>query len=239
MTPALEVRGLRAGYGSATVVRDLDLTVGPGEVLALLGPNGAGKTTTLLALAGLLDRRAGTVAVDGAALASGDAHAANRAGLVLVPDDRALFPSLTVRENVEAARSKRSPSALDTIAAFPALVERRDVPAGNLSGGEQQMLAMARAFVQEPRVLLVDELSMGLAPLVVTDLLAAVRGAADRRGMAVVLVEQHTRLALASADRAVVLVHGDVALAGTAAELAADPERLERAYLGAAATPEG
>jgi branched-chain amino acid transport system ATP-binding protein len=228
----LGCRALRCGYGPTTVVRDVDLDVAAGEVLAVLGPNGAGKTTLLLTMAGLLPRQGGEVVIDGRPSRSGRPRDASRAGLVLVPDDRSLFPGLTTRENLEAARLRGGPSARSLLDVFPSLANRWNVPAGSLSGGEQQMLAVARALVQEPRVLLVDEMSMGLAPTIVESLLPVVRRIADERRASVVLVEQHVRLALEVADRGVVLVHGEVRLQGTAAELARDGDRLEAAYLG-------
>jgi branched-chain amino acid transport system ATP-binding protein len=226
-------RQLRCGYGSLTVVRAIDLEVASGEVLALLGPNGAGKSTLLLTIAGILPRLEGSVTVAGRAIPSGRAAAAARAGLVLVPDDRALFPDLTVEENIEVARRRASTAARDMLQLFPALEPRWKLRAGSLSGGEQQMLAMARALVQSPKVLLIDELSMGLAPVIVETLLMAVRRVADEAGAAVVVVEQHVNLALQIADRAAVLVHGEVALSGPADELARHPHELEAAYLGA------
>jgi len=235
----LTCTSLRAGYGATTVVRDVDLEVGAGEVVALLGPNGAGKTTLLLTLAGLLPRQGGEVDVDGTPLRSGRPRDAARAGLVLVPDDRSLFPALTTRENLEAARRRGGPPARSMLDVFPALADRRDVPAGSLSGGEQQMLAVARALVQEPRVLLVDEMSLGLAPTIVESLLPVVRRVAEEHKAGVVLVEQHVRLALEVADRGVVLVHGEVRLQGDAADLTRDIAQLEAAYLGQGEGDEG
>jgi branched-chain amino acid transport system ATP-binding protein len=223
---------LSCGYGAVTVVRPLDLEVRPGEVLALLGPNGAGKTTLLLTLAGILPRLGGRVTVGDQALRSGRAAGAAKAGLVLVPDDRSLFPALSVVDNIEAARRRSSRPARDMLEAFPALGRRWEVAAGSLSGGEQQMLALARALVQSPKVLLIDELSLGLAPVVVESLLPIVRQVADDTGAAVVMVEQHVHLALETADRAMVLVHGEVRLHESAAELARRPADLEAAYLG-------
>jgi branched-chain amino acid transport system ATP-binding protein len=231
----LELRGLRAGYGSVTVVRPLDLSVPAGTVLGVLGPNGAGKTTLMLTIAGLLPRLGGEVLVDGSALASNRPASANRAGLVLVCDDRALFTTLSVRENLRIAARAGGPTLDEVLDLFPALRPRLDVHAGALSGGEQQMLAVARGLVQRPRVLLIDEMSMGLAPVIVEGLLPVVRRIADETGAVVVLVEQHVRLALEVADQALVLVHGDVVLRGDAADLAAHPETLEAAYLGTAA----
>jgi branched-chain amino acid transport system ATP-binding protein len=228
----LECLDLVAGHGSVAAVRSLDLSVERGSVLALLGPNGAGKSTVLETLAGLLPRLGGDVRVDGVAIASGKPIAASRAGIVLVPDDRALFTGMTVEQNIEIARKRSSPPASDMLELFPALEKRWHVHAGAISGGEQQMLAMARGLVQQPRVLLIDEMSMGLAPVIVERLLPVVRHVVETTGAVIVLVEQHVRLALEVADHAIVLVHGEVVLSGTAAELAADPERLEAAYLG-------
>jgi branched-chain amino acid transport system ATP-binding protein len=233
-TPALACRGLRCGYGRVCIVRDLDLDVAPGEVVALLGPNGAGKTTLMTTLAGLLPRLAGEVVVNDVALPNQRPRAAAKAGVVLVPDDRSLFGPLTVIENIEVARHRSGPGIAEMLEIFPALGARRHVTAANLSGGEQQMLALARALVQEPRVLLIDEMSMGLAPVIVESLLPVVRRIADETGAAVVLVEQHGDLAIEVADRAVVLVHGEVLLTGSADDLAAEPERLRAAYFGAA-----
>jgi len=234
MTALLSCRDVNAGYGRLAVVRGFDLDLAPGRVVALLGPNGAGKTTLLETMAGLLPRLTGQVVVDGQSLPSGRPSAASRAGVVLVPDDRALFTKLTVAENLRAASSKRSAGYDDVVDLFPALRRRWKLHAGALSGGEQQMLAMGRALVQRPRVLLVDEMSMGLAPVVVEELLPVVRRVADDTGAVVVLVEQHAHLALEIADEAIVLVHGEVRLAGGAREIAADASRLEAAYLGSA-----
>ncbi|GAA4009047.1 MULTISPECIES: ABC transporter ATP-binding protein [Streptomyces] len=229
----LTCEGVDAGYTKGRpVVRGFDLELLPGEVVALLGPNGAGKTTLLLTLAGLLPGLGGTITLGGEQLRSGRARAAARRGLVLVPDDRSLFTQLTARENLTIARRRGGSTVDQVLEYFPGLGRRLKVPAGMLSGGEQQMLALGRALVQDPRILLVDELSMGLAPVIVEELLPVVRRIADGTGTAVVLVEQHVRLALEVADRAVVLVHGETALSGSAARLAADPGLLERAYLG-------
>jgi branched-chain amino acid transport system ATP-binding protein len=232
MTAAIECRGLVAGHGSVPVLRPLDLRVEHGTVLAVLGPNGAGKTTLLNTLAGLLPRLGGEVLVDGRPLRGGRPRSANRSGLILVPDDRALFTTLTVKENLVIARRSGGPTVAEVLDMFPALSARLNVAAGALSGGEQQMLAVARGLVQKPEVLLIDEMSMGLAPVVVEDLLPTVRRIAEQTGAVVVLVEQHVQLALEVADEAIVLVHGDVTLRGSATELAADRRRLEAAYLG-------
>jgi branched-chain amino acid transport system ATP-binding protein len=236
MTPTLSCRGLQAGYGKVTVIRNFDLDADAGSVVAVLGPNGAGKTTLLLTIAGLLARLGGEVCIGGRPVASGRAALANRTGIVLVPDERALFTTLTVAENIAAAAHKGGAARQDVLDLFPALTSRWRVRAGALSGGEQQMLAVARAMIQRPRVLLIDEMSMGLAPVIVERLLPVVRQLADTTGAVIVLVEQHVSLALECADYAVVLVHGETVLRGPAQHLAADPSRLEGAYLGGAAT---
>jgi branched-chain amino acid transport system ATP-binding protein len=232
MTARLECTGIDAGYGTATVVRDVSLSVEAGKVLAVLGPNGAGKTTLLLALAGLLPRTKGELTVDGVVISSFKPRMANHEGVVLVPDDRALFNAMSVRDNLRAASPRGSKGPEEAAQLFPSLRERWSVAAGALSGGEQQMLAVARALVQKPRVLLIDEMSMGLAPIVVENLLPHVRTIADTTGAVVVLVEQHVQLALGIADDAVVLNHGEITLAGSAKDLATDAGRLEAAYMG-------
>lgn len=232
MTTVLETKQLSCGYGKIVVVRDVDLELRSGEVVAILGPNGAGKTTLMMTIAGLLPRISGEVLLDGDPLPSGKPTAANLSGVVLVPDNRALFTTLTVRENIEIARPKHENNVDEVIDLFPGLQRRLTLKAGALSGGEQQMLAMARGLVQKPKVFLVDEMSMGLAPIVVESLLPIVRRIADETAAAVVLVEQHVRLALEVADTVIALVHGNVALRGAADEFRADPSLLEAAYLG-------
>jgi branched-chain amino acid transport system ATP-binding protein len=227
---------LSIGYGGLAVGRGVDLAVFPNEILAVLGPNGAGKTTLLLTIGGFLPPLEGSISVGGAPLPPGSARRANQAGVVLVPDSRALFTQLTAVENLKLAERSGGPSVDEMLDLFPALGRRAKVRAGMLSGGEQQMLAVARALVQGPRVLLIDEMSMGLAPVVVEALMPVVRRVADESDAAVVLVEQHVRLALEVADHAVVMVHGDVTLIGPADDLAADPSALEAAYLGHATT---
>jgi branched-chain amino acid transport system ATP-binding protein len=232
MSALLSCRALGAGYGPVKILRDFDLELSSGTVCAVLGPNGAGKTTLMLTLAGLLARQSGEIAVEGKPLSRGRGSSASRAGVVLVPDDRALFATLTVKENILVAAKNRSTGPEKALELFPALEKRWTLAAGSLSGGEQQMLAMARAIVQEPRVLLIDEMSMGLAPTIVEQLLPVVRRIADESQAAVVLVEQHVGLALEVADEAVVLVHGEVVLRGAADALAKEPAKLEAAYLG-------
>lgn len=232
MSARLECRKLTGGRGTVTAFRDLDLEVEAGSVLALLGPNGAGKTTLLLTLAGLLPAERGSVHSGGDTLRNGSAIAASRAGIVLVPDNRSLFTTLTVEENLEVARRRSSPAPRELLDVFPALEKRWQLVAGALSGGEQQMLAMARAIIQQPKVLLVDEMSLGLAPLVVETLFETVRRIADEQDAAVVLVEQHVTLALGVADDAVVLNRGEIVLRDRANRLQTEPSRLQAAYLG-------
>jgi branched-chain amino acid transport system ATP-binding protein len=232
MTARLECSGLAGGWGLLTAFRDLDLSVDRGTVHAVLGPNGAGKTTLLLTIAGLLSAHAGSIAIDGEELKTGRATAAARAGIVLVPDSRELFTTLTVEENLRVASGRHGPESQSMLELFPALEPRWKLRAGALSGGEQQMLAMARALIQRPKVLLVDELSMGLAPIIVERLFGAIRRVASDEGCAVVFVEQYVGLALKVADTASVLNHGGVVLSGAAREIAEQPELLEQAYLG-------
>ncbi|MET7402001.1 ABC transporter ATP-binding protein [Dactylosporangium sp. NPDC005572] len=241
MSVLLRLHGITSGYAGIPAVRDLDLEVGEGEVLALLGPNGAGKTTTLLTAAGVIRPMRGSVEAFGRPLHRRLERNA-RAGLILVPDTRGVFHGLTVRENLALARRDNGDRMHEEL--FPALTGLMSRRCGLLSGGEQQMLAIAKALAGRPRVLLVDEMSMGLAPVAVQALLPAVRSLADRFGVGVVLVEQHIDLALSVADRAVVLHHGRVALTGPAARLRADRHAVAEAYFGTTptsleATPDG
>ncbi len=229
----LEVNGLHAGYRGVTVVRDLDLRVAEGEIVALLGPNGAGKTTALLTIAGYLPPIAGTVRYANASTGRRRAFKLARAGLAMIPEDRGLIGSLTVHENLALIRKRRR----DPFELFPVLATLRHRRAGLLSGGEQQMLALARAFASEPKLLLVDELSQGLAPLVVEHLLGALTQAKEEWGAGILLVEQNVSDALGIADRGYVLNHGRVAIDDQpAAEMLNNRALLESSYLGVAAT---
>jgi branched-chain amino acid transport system ATP-binding protein len=237
VTPRLELVGLDAGYGSSAVVRDLSLAAEPGEVVALLGANGAGKTTTLLTVSGLLRPLGGDVRLDGRSVVDRAPDRLARDGLCHVPDDRGLFPGLTVAEHLDLVRAKRSDRA-QVDEWFPALAPLGGRRSGLLSGGEQQMLALALALVRHPQVLLIDEMTMGLAPIVAASLTPVIRRLADEEGCAVLVVEQHADLVLTVADRAVLLVHGEVALSGTADEVRRDHDAVVAGYLGALAPPE-
>jgi branched-chain amino acid transport system ATP-binding protein len=232
---ALVLKDLSAGYRGVPVVRELNLEVRPGEVVALLGPNGAGKTTTLETIAGLHRPISGTVDLSGQTISGVPAHLLARRGLALVPEGRALFPGLTVREHLRLAggRGRRGGNHEDELLEMlPELRKCLGRKAGLLSGGEQQMLAVGRALVTRPRLLLVDEMSLGLAPVVVERLIPILRRAADELGASVLFVEQHVALALEVADRAYVLTHGRIRLEGAAAELRERRELLAASYLG-------
>ncbi len=227
----LRVVGVDAGYNKHPVVRNLNLSVAPGEVVALLGSNGAGKTTSLLTMAGLLSPLSGSVHLGTSPVNHRKPHLAARQGIALVPDDKSLFGSQSVAENISFGR--RGKDAVDeALSYFPALERRVKVRAGALSGGEQQMLALARALVANPRIMLIDELSMGLAPVIAQNILGVVRRIARDKRAGVVVVEQHVKLVLDVADRAVVLAHGNTVLEATAVRLKADPAALHQAYIG-------
>ena len=227
MNTVIASHALRAGYGAMCVVPSLDLEVGSGEVVALLGPNGAGKTTTVMTLAGLLPTIGGEVRLFDKRVKS-PLHRRVRAGLGLITEQRTVLMNLTVAENLRVSRGNTD-LALEL---FPELEPHLKRRVGMLSGGQQQMLALARVFSRSPSVVLADELSLGLAPLLVNRLLQAVRAMADR-GVGVLLVEQHVHKALQIADRGYVLRHGEVHMAGPASLLRSKSDDIRRAYLAA------
>ncbi len=236
VAPALELRDVRAAYGRIEVLRGVDLVVPHGCVFALLGPNGGGKTTTLNVINGRLPPTQGCVHIGGVHVNGASTARLARAGVCSVPEGRGVFPNLTVDENLLLATYSTDERSADEIRArafarFPRLGERRNQVAGTLSGGEQQMLAMARALTVDPSLLLLDELSMGLAPVIVEGLYEAVADLA-REGITILLVEQFARMALPVADYAGIMVHGRIAVVGEPGDLAGD---LDAAYLGGSA----
>jgi len=230
MDHVVRVEHLSAGYADVPVLHDVNLEVRAGEVVALLGANGAGKTTTLRGVAGLLPATEGTVEVLGRAV-RGRPHEVARSGLAHAPQDRGVLPALTVAENLRLASGFDDKGVAESLGALPALAPLVSRRAGNLSGGEQQLVAIGRAIASRPKVLLVDELSLGLSATTLRDVLAAVRELADD-GVGVLVVEQHPDLALRIADRAYVLQRGRVALEGPATHVAASKQALEDAYFG-------
>lgn len=230
--PILELRNIRASYGSIEVLHGVNLSVGRGEVVALLGPNGAGKSTMIKVVSGLVRPTSGQLIVGGRDVTGAAANALARAGLCTIPEGRGIFPNLTVRENLLMATysgHKLSDIEERTYARFPRLSERRTQLAGTMSGGEQQMLSLARALATNPVILLLDELSMGLAPLIVAELYQQVAAIAAE-GVSVLVVEQFARTVLGVADQAVLLAHGKVQVSGKASEIGEDV--LAGAYLG-------
>jgi branched-chain amino acid transport system ATP-binding protein len=224
--PLLECRGLAAGYGALAVVRDVDLHVEPGEVVALIGPNGAGKTTTLLTLAGELPAISGDVVFRGV-VTKAPLFRRARQGMGFVTEERSVFMALTAEENLRVAGVSRA----DAVDLFPELEPLMGRTAGLLSGGEQQMLTLARAVARDPKLLLVDELSLGLAPLVVRSLLQTARRVASERSTGILLVEQHVRQALNIADRVYVMQRGRIVISGTAHEVRGRIDEIEATYL--------
>lgn len=232
METLLEINDLNTGYNGVSVVRGLNLHVKSGEVVALLGPNGAGKTTTLLTTSGLVPIISGEIKVFGKSVKGRRPHLIAREGLAHVPEGRALFYQLTVGENLRLGAARGAADVKQALAYFPILAEIMDRRAGLLSGGEQQMLAMARALTVKPKLLMVDEMSLGLAPIIVERLLPILRKIADETGAGVLLVEQHVNMALQVADRAYILSHGELVTEGDAKELASNRSLLEASYLG-------
>ena len=236
--PLLEVNALTAGYLGIPAVRDVSLQVGAGEVVALLGPNGAGKTTTLSTVAGLMKPIDGDIRFDGNPIGGRAPERLAREGMTLVPEDRALFFDLTARENLRLAKRGDSMEVREIIEMLPELEKCLDRRAGVLSGGEQQMLTLARGLMCRPRLLMVDEMSLGLAPVIVERLMPVLRRVADELGTAVLFVEQHVQQALELAERAYVMVNGEIVLQGSAGELRRRRDLLEASYLGERAAEE-
>jgi branched-chain amino acid transport system ATP-binding protein len=232
----LDVHGLEVWYGAAPALWGVSLTLRAGELLAVVGPNGAGKTTLINALCGIERARAGRIVVDGTDVTRWPSHRFCAAGIAIVPEGRRLFTAMTVRENLELgsylprARAERADSLAAALELFPALGEKLASPAGELSGGQQQMVAIARALMARPRLLLLDEPSLGLSPLIVADMFDAVRRI-NAQGVSVLLVEQNVEIALSLSDRAYVLEEGRIVAEGESDDLLARPE-IQRAYLG-------
>ncbi len=232
--PLLTVTGLTAGYGPVEVLHGVDFTVGEGEIVVILGANGAGKTTTMRAVSGLIARQ-GTIEFEGADISGAKPDAIVRAGISQVPQGRGTFTDLTVEDNLRSGAYTVKGSIdgdLDRwYGVFPRLAERRDQKAGSLSGGEQQMLAVARAMMSRPKLLLCDEPSLGLAPLITKELFKVLGSLRDEHGMALLVVEQNAGMSLTLADRAYVLEIGAIVATGTGDELLAD-DTIKEAYLG-------
>jgi branched-chain amino acid transport system ATP-binding protein len=233
----LEVEHLELAYGEVPACRELSFSVREGEIVALIGANGAGKSTTLRGVAGAMLPRRGRILFQGKDVTRMPAHQRVRAGIALVPEGRRVFPALTVRENLEMGgfkyrrdRAKINALIERAMESFPRLRERASQPAGTLSGGEQQMLALSRALMSEPRLLCMDEPSLGLAPIIVQDIFRSIR-AVNAAGTSILLVEQNARYALETASRGYVLQTGTIIAAGLCAELKQD-ERVKEAYLG-------
>ena len=235
MSALLQVQGLVAGYGRVTVLRGVDLEVHAGEIVALLGSNGAGKSTLNNRVSGLVEHGAGRIVFDGADITRAHHRDIVRAGLIQVPEGRRIFPNLTVLENLELgvyarAREHRAANLERVFGVFPRLAERRTQKAGTMSGGEQQMLAIGRGLMAEPRLLILDEPSLGLSPLLVEEMFALVQRL-NRDGLALLLVEQNVGQTREIAGSAYVLENGSIRFAGTPGELLASAE-LKKAYLG-------
>jgi branched-chain amino acid transport system ATP-binding protein len=235
MSDSLHIEGLTVSRGAGPVVRDVSIEIPPGEVTALLGPNGAGKSSLVLAVGGVLPSQAGKVTIDGRNLLGKRPERIRGAGLAIVPEGRRLLPGLTVGDNLDVAtyvlsREEGREGRKHALEMFPELEKRLDTPARSLSGGEQQMLVLAQALVSKPRFILVDELSLGLAPVIVKRLVPTLRHVAES-GVGVLLIEQFATVALSVSNRAYVMDRGRIQHSGTSAELREHPELLQSAYL--------
>jgi branched-chain amino acid transport system ATP-binding protein len=234
--PLLQLEGVSAGYGDVQVLWEIDLAIGPGEIVALVGPNGAGKSTTLATISGLVRPRAGRILFDGQPIQGATTQRIVQLGIAHVPEGRRLFSALSVRDNLLMGAFQRRDRARvrDDLARildlFPRLKERLGTPGGNLSGGEQQMVAIGRGLMGRPRLLMIDELSLGLAPVIVESLIE-ILAQVNRDGTAILIVEQDVQAALEQATRGYVLETGQITLSGPSAGLLAD-ERVRQAYLG-------
>jgi branched-chain amino acid transport system ATP-binding protein len=238
--PLLEVKQLAAGYGHLEVIRDVNLTVRPGEVVACIGANGAGKTTTLRAVSGMIHPRSGKVTFNGRDITGQTSEQISRQGLLHIPEGRGLFPNLSVEDTLRLVSNSigKEPDVATAYRLFPKLKERRHQAVGTLSGGEQQMVALARAVLARPQLVMVDEMSQGLAPTVVRQLFDTIRMMRDE-GIAVLIVEQFVEQALEVADRAYVFEHGTIGHSGSAADLRADRKLISGSYLGTAVAAVG
>ena len=233
--PLLKVTGLHAGYGEVEILRGIDLEVGSGDIVAVLGANGAGKSTLNLALSGVVAARAGAIEFDGRAIAGATPRAIVASGLIHVPEGRRIFPNMSVRDNLDLgsyrrAAVRRNESRERIYAMFPRLRERATQRAGTLSGGEQQMLAIGRGLMAEPKLLILDEPSLGLSPLLVEEMFAMILRL-NKEGLAVLLVEQNVVQSLDIVHRAYVLENGSIVMSGTAADIRSSAN-LKRAFLG-------
>ena len=233
MASAIELKGVSAGYGETVVIEGINLALEPGESVALIGRNGVGKTTLLATVMGHTRLHGGDIAVAGASVAALAPHKRAAAGLGYVPQEREIFPSLTLRENLEVAVRPGRWTVDKVFELFPPIARREKNMGNQLSGGEQQMLAIARALVGNPTVLLMDEPTEGLAPVIVEDLVRAMHALRADQGLAIVLVEQHTRIALDYSPRSIIMDDGRIVYDGASATLKADPELLE-SYIGVA-----
>ena len=234
-SPLLKVSGLHAGYGEVEILRGIDLEVGAGDIVAVLGSNGAGKSTLNLALSGVVAARAGAIEFDGQAIAGVSPRAIVASGLIHVPEGRRIFPNMSVRDNLDLgsyrrAAVRREENRERVYAMFPRLRERATQRAGTLSGGEQQMLAIGRGLMGEPKLLILDEPSLGLSPLLVEEMFAMILRL-NKEGLAVLLVEQNVVQSLDIVHRAYVLEHGSIVMSGSAAEIRSSAD-LKRAFLG-------